>query len=56
MWEVWLAFWLVPTFMLMAAVKPEQHYSQKDQNRRTKAQQALNRGDTKVLCSLADSK
>ena len=45
MWEFWLAFWLLPTFMLMVAVKPEQHYSKKDQNLRKKARQALNRGD-----------
>ena len=45
MWEFWLAFWLLPTFMLMAVVKPEQHYSKKDQKLRKKAQQALNRGD-----------
>ena len=29
----------------MAVLKPEQHYSQKDQKLRKKAQQALNRGD-----------
>ena len=45
MWEFWLAFWLLPTFLLLAVVKPEQHYSRKDQKLRKKAQQALNRGD-----------